>query len=224
MWVCLDETAVELGRLCSFPNCRPKTSSFAFVSTATLLHAHIRSDNTVLLLQLPAADSFSRINVCSTISKVLDKWFRVLIKRGFWQTLSIDECCHQSETSGLWRGWGTLACRPVWPPLWRGDAAPEHCEEQGSHLLLLFGRSVMSDSLWPIGLAWQAPLPMEFPRQEYWSGLPFPSPGHLPNPGIQPVSPAWQADSLPLRHLNYPEAQTSRAENEFGFNLLYFRL
>ena len=38
----------------------------------------------------------------------------------------------------------------------------------------------------------------EFSRQEYWSGLPFPSPGELPNPGIDPWSPASQADSLPL--------------------------
>ena len=37
---------------------------------------------------------------------------------------------------------------------------------------------------------------LEFSRQEYWSGLPFPSPGDLPNPGIEPGSPAWQADSL----------------------------
>ena len=36
---------------------------------------------------------------------------------------------------------------------------------------------------------------MEFSRQEYWSGLPFPSPGYLPNPGIDPGSPTWQADS-----------------------------
>ena len=38
---------------------------------------------------------------------------------------------------------------------------------------------------------------MEFPRQEYWTGLPFPSPAYLPNPGIEPVTPALQADSLP---------------------------
>ena len=42
---------------------------------------------------------------------------------------------------------------------------------------------------------------MGFLRQEYWSGLPFPSPGDLPNSGIEPESPAWQADSLPLSHL-----------------------
>ena len=43
----------------------------------------------------------------------------------------------------------------------------------------------------------QAPLSMEFSRQEYWNGLPFPSPGDLSDPGIKPRSPALQADSLP---------------------------
>ena len=49
----------------------------------------------------------------------------------------------------------------------------------------------------PWTVARQVPLPMEFSRQEYWSGLPFPSPGDLPNPGTEPGSPALQADSLP---------------------------
>ena len=48
-----------------------------------------------------------------------------------------------------------------------------------------------------IELAPQAPLSMGFSRQEYWSGLPCPSPWDLPNPGIKPRSPALQADSLP---------------------------
>ena len=61
--------------------------------------------------------------------------------------------------------------------------------------------------------AHQAPLSMEFPRQEYWSGLTFPPPGDLPDPGIRPVSPvspvspALQADSLLLSH---------RGSNEFS--------
>jgi len=41
----------------------------------------------------------------------------------------------------------------------------------------------------------QAPLSMRFPRQEYWSGVPFPSPGDLPDPGIEPASPAAQVVS-----------------------------
>ena len=49
----------------------------------------------------------------------------------------------------------------------------------------------------PWTVACQAPLSMGFSRQEYWSRLPFPSPGDLPNPGIEPGSPALQADSLP---------------------------
>ena len=46
-------------------------------------------------------------------------------------------------------------------------------------------------------IAYQALLSMGFSRQEYWSGFPFPSPGDLPDPGIEPGSPALQADSLP---------------------------
>ena len=48
----------------------------------------------------------------------------------------------------------------------------------------------------PWTVAYQAPHSMGFSRQEYWSGLPFPSPGDLPNPGIEPESSAFQADAL----------------------------
>ena len=44
---------------------------------------------------------------------------------------------------------------------------------------------------------WSVPLSLGFSRQEYWSGLPFPSPGDLPNPGMEPRSPTLQEDSLP---------------------------
>ena len=50
----------------------------------------------------------------------------------------------------------------------------------------------------PWTVAHQAPLSMEFSREEYWSGLPFPSPGDRPYPGIKPGSPALQADSTLL--------------------------
>ena len=52
----------------------------------------------------------------------------------------------------------------------------------------------------------QAPLPMGFLRQEYWSELPFPSSGGLPDPGIKPASPALQEDSSPLSHQRSPNA------------------
>ena len=48
----------------------------------------------------------------------------------------------------------------------------------------------------PWTVAYRAPLSMGFSRQEYWSGVPFPSPGYLPDPGIEPRSPAFQADAL----------------------------
>ena len=65
------------------------------------------------------------------------------------------------------------------------------CAQSLSHVLLFA-------ILWTI--AHQVPLSMGFSRQEYWSGLPFPPPRHLPNPGMEPVSPALQIESLPPRH------------------------
>ena len=75
-----------------------------------------------------------------------------------------------------------------------------------------WGRIYLEDSLWscvlshfscvwlcatPWTVVHQAPLSMGFSRQEYCSGFPFPSPGDLPNPGVEPGSPALQVDSLP---------------------------
>ena len=56
----------------------------------------------------------------------------------------------------------------------------------------------------PWTVAHQATLSMEFTRQEYWSGCPFPSPGNLPNAGVEPRSPALQVDSLRLSHQGRP--------------------
>ena len=69
--------------------------------------------------------------------------------------------------------------------------------------------SVISDSLQPCELAYQAPLSMGFSRQGYWRGLPFPSPGAPPDSGIEPkspVPPALQVDFLPLSHWGIPMA------------------
>ena len=62
--------------------------------------------------------------------------------------------------------------------------------------MLLFSHQVMSDSATPWTVLHQNPLSLEFSRQEYWSGLPFPSPGDLPNLGIEPGPPALQTNSL----------------------------
>ena len=64
----------------------------------------------------------------------------------------------------------------------------------------------------PWTVAYQAPPSMGFSRQEHWSGLPFPSPGDLPKPGIKPGSPALQADSL----TSEPPGKPSRSEKEIN--------
>ena len=70
-----------------------------------------------------------------------------------------------------------------------------------------FWCSVLSDSATPWTVVHQAPLSMGFSRQEYWNGLPFPTPGDLPSPRIEPVAPvvpALQSDSLLLSRLGSP--------------------
>ena len=63
------------------------------------------------------------------------------------------------------------------------------------------GGGVVAKSCLTLAILWTAaclsPLPMGFSRQEYWSGLPFPSPGDLPDPGIKPGSPTLQENDLP---------------------------
>ena len=62
----------------------------------------------------------------------------------------------------------------------------------------------------PWTIAHHAPLSPEFPRQEYWSGFPLPSPGDLPNPGIEPRSPALQ-ESLPTEPPGKPEESLGKS-------------
>ena len=69
--------------------------------------------------------------------------------------------------------------------------------------------SVMSDSVTPWTLAHQAPLPVGFSRPESWSGLLFPSPGDLPNTGLEPGSPALQVVSLPTKPAGKPSGSAS---------------
>ena len=66
----------------------------------------------------------------------------------------------------------------------------------------------------PWTIAYQAPPSMEFSRQENWDGLPFPSPGDLPNPGIEPRSPALQSDALSSEPLGtYKRYRNKRFNN-----------
>ena len=91
-----------------------------------------------------------------------------------------------------------LICQPIWktqqwPQDWKRSVfipIPKKVKLKVKSL----NRVQLFATLWTI--AQQAPPSMGFSRQEYWSGLPFPSPGDLPNPGIEPTSPALQADAL----------------------------
>ena len=72
-------------------------------------------------------------------------------------------------------------------------------------LLLLFSCQVLSDSVTPWTVARQAPQSMGFSRQEYWSGLPFPSLGDLPDPGTEPVSSALAGGFFTTEPLGKPQ-------------------
>ena len=71
----------------------------------------------------------------------------------------------------------------------------------------------------PMDYSPPAKLPMGFHRQKYWSGLPFPSPGNLPDPGIEPKSPALQVDYLPTELPGKPREEALK-EVQKCWNLL----
>ena len=99
---------------------------------------------------------------------------------------------HASEPPGTY-GPGFL------PKMWAPELKHLCC------VLSRFSRVQLFVTLWTV--AHQAPLSMGFSRQGYWSGLPFPSPGDLPDPGIEstsPATPALQVDSLLLSHWMNP--------------------
>ena len=86
---------------------------------------------------------------------------------------------------GLREQWGYV--KRTEEPAWRGSHWSSEPVKLPNHVQLFAT---------PWTIASQAPPSMEFSRQAYWSGLPFPSPGDLPHPGIEPRSPTLQADAL----------------------------
>ena len=92
-------------------------------------------------------------------------------------------------------------------------------EYGGIEDVFMLSHSVMSDSVITWTIARQVPLAMGFPRQEHWSGLLFPHPGDLPNPGIEPVSPAspaLQVDYIPLSHWGRPSIEDMGVDFRMG--------
>ena len=100
--------------------------------------------------------------------------------------------CHHSGISLIW-----LQCSPWWKlRFWLHSITNLWSVSQTRHIHVLLVKWKLLSRVWLFVTPWTIQ-PMEFSRQEYWSGLPFPSPGDIPNPGIEPKSPALQADSLP---------------------------
>ena len=95
-----------------------------------------------------------------------------------------------SETNADLKETYCSACNSSWLQIQLGDDCA---------VLSHFGCARLVVTPWTV--AHQAPLSMGFSKQEYWSGLPFPSAGDLPDPGIEPRFPALQADTLPVNHL-----------------------
>ena len=106
---------------------------------------------------------------------------------------------------GEGHSWHHESRQPVVPlMIWRKVCVyVSNTREKSAHVLSHFSRVQLFATSWTVAL--QAPLSMEFSRQEYWSGLPCPSPGDPSNPGIEPGSPALQADSLPFEPPGKPQ-------------------
>ena len=82
------------------------------------------------------------------------------------------------------------------------SVASTHCARSACSLPSCFSRVQIFATVWAV--VCQVPLSMGVSRREYWSGLPCPPPGDLPDPGIKPASPASQADSLPTESPGKP--------------------
>ena len=128
---------------------------------------------------------------CSPPGSFVLEWVAISLLQGIFLTqglnLSFFRLLHRQVDSLLLSHWGSPAQALT-------IAFMHSC---------MLSHSVVSNSLQPHK---DNPLSMGFSRQEYWSGLPFPSPRDLPNPGIKPECPAWQAGSLPLCYLGSPIA------------------
>ena len=128
--------------------------------------------------------------------------------------------------------WVSDAIQPSHPLSSHSPPAPNPCQHQGlfkwvssSHQVAKVLEFQLPNQLLshfqffvaPWTAARQILLSMGFPKQEYWSGLPFPPSWDLPNPGIEPMSPAllhYYADSLPLSHLGSPKPQNKKLKNK----------
>ena len=120
---------------------------------------------------------------------------------------------------------GSIPGRKWWSPIFKHCCEVQQYKKGEGLLDWAGGRCMLSHfshvwlfvTLWTV--AWHAPLSMGFSKQKYWSGLSCPSPGNLPDPGIEcasPATPALQADSLPLSHRGSPASMVHDYRTETG--------
>ena len=124
----------------------------------------------------------------------IQEWVDMPFSRGSSQARDQAQVsCTAGRGFNLWAAREALACYR------RSKIKPETGRQylQNTWVWMYLSLRLVQLFVTPWTVAHQGPLSMEFSRQEYWSRLPFPSPGDLPNPGIEPASPALQADSLP---------------------------
>ena len=100
------------------------------------------------------------------------------------------------------------------------SSVPRLTEMVKKKMKVLVTQSVLSDSVTPWAVIHQVTLSMKPSQQEYWSELPFPPPGDLPDPGIEPWSPALQADSLPSKPPGKPLKFGTFLHNTKSFSVL----
>ena len=132
------------------------------------------------------------------------------LKNWWWDTIKCllggglyKQCCSPNHFEKKWEYPYIsvllhLDSSPFWPPPWFLNHMIKQNLREDTQIMSEWVKSRSRVRLFatPWTVAHQVPLSMGFSRQEYWSGLPFPSPGDLPNPGIEPRSPTLQADAL----------------------------
>ena len=127
---------------------------------------------------------------CLTLCSPMDYSLPGSSVHGISQVIILEWVSISFSRGSFWlRDWTHISCIGRWVLYhWATREAPiTEGESELSHVRLF---------VTPWTVAYQAPPSMGFSRQEYWSGLPFPSPGDLPEPGIEPRSPAFQAEAL----------------------------
>ena len=168
---------------------------------------YIKTPNEISVSDIPA-DSVTCVSLETSSSPVprlfLSSWSNMVpfpTGRSCWESRSPQDCPLPSCDIG---GDCCCCCRSV-PQSCPTLSDPMDCSTPGFPALHWVKKwKVKSLSrvrlfVTPWTVAYQVPQSMEFSRQEYWSGLPFPSPGDLPDPGIEPGSPTLHADALPSK-------------------------